>query len=76
MARTLTLRDVPEGIVRALRERAKRNHRSMQKEILSILERSVIDRAALRRVLAGARAGNSRPMGLDEIHEGIDEGRP
>jgi len=76
MARTLTLREVPEPIVRALRDRARRNRRSMQKEILSILQGAVIDRGALAEQLAALRSRVGARMTLDEMHSAIDEGRP
>jgi plasmid stability protein len=76
MARTLTLRNVPEQTVRALRERAKRNQRSMQKEILSILQGAVHDRASLADHLTAVRSRLGAGMTLDEIHSAIEEGRP
>jgi len=76
MARTLTLRNVPEAVLRALRGRARRNRRSMQKEILSILEEAAIDRASLVAQLAALRVRLGANMTLDEIHKAIEEGRP
>jgi plasmid stability protein len=76
MSRTLTLRDVPNPVVQALRDRARRNHRSMQKEVLSILQSAVVDRAALAERLAALRSHLGARMTLDEIHASIDEGRP
>ena len=76
MARTLTLRDVPEPVVRALRDRARRNNRSMQKEILSILQDTALDRASLARQLSALRIRLGAKMPLDEIHGAIAEGRP
>lgn len=76
MSRTLTVRSVPEPVVRALRERARRNRRSMQKEILSVLEGAVLDRASLTKQLAALRSGVGARMTLDEIHAAIEEGRP
>ncbi len=76
MAKTLTLRDVPEPVVRALSERARRNRRSMQKEILSILESTALDRASLTKQLAAVRSGLAAGMPFDEIHGAIEEGRP
>jgi plasmid stability protein len=76
MARTLTLRDVPEPVVRALRARAKRNRRSMQKEILSVLESAVLDRASLIEQISALRSRAGARMSLDEIHRAIEEGRP
>lgn len=41
MAVTLSIKNVPEELAERLRERAKRNHRSLQKELLAILEEAV-----------------------------------
>ena len=38
---TLTIRDVPEATVRNLKARAERTHRSLQREMLLILEESI-----------------------------------
>ena len=76
MPRTLTLRDVPEPVVRALRERARKNRRSMQKEILSILRGAALDRASLARQLSAMRSDLGARMTLEEIHGAIEAGRP
>jgi plasmid stability protein len=75
MSRTLTLRNVPEPVLRALRGRARRNRRSMQKEILSILEEAAVDRASLAEQLTALRVRLGAAMTLDEIHGAIEEGR-
>ena len=74
MSRTLTLRDVPEAVARALRERARRNRRSMQKEILAILQSAALDRASLAEQLSTLRSRLGVRMSLDEIHGAIEEG--
>lgn len=77
MSRTLTLRNVPDGVVRALRERAKRNKRSVQKELLSIVTQSMVDRASALAQIADLRRRHLRNgMTLAEIHRAIAEGRP
>ena len=38
---TLSIKNVPDDVVERLRERAKRNHRSMQGELITILEEAV-----------------------------------
>jgi plasmid stability protein len=76
MAKTLTLRKVPDDVVRSLRARARRNHRSMQREMLSIISSAVIDREGLAQQLRKCRAMLIRPMRIEEIHRAIDEGRP
>ena len=40
----LSIKDVPESWAEALRQRAARNHRSLQGELMAILERAVADR--------------------------------
>ena len=47
MAVNLTIKDVPERLVRKLRVRAARHHRSLQDELLSILEESVMEAGRL-----------------------------
>ena len=41
MSVSLSIKDVPDSLVRALRTRAQVNHRSMQGELMSILEAAV-----------------------------------
>ncbi len=76
MPRTVTLRNVPDSVVRALRARARRNRRSMQKETLAVLESAVVDRGSLIAQLAGLRARTGARMTLNEIHAAIRDGRP
>ncbi len=46
MAVSLSIKNVPEEIAAALRERAKANHRSVQGELMAILEAAVRPRPA------------------------------
>jgi plasmid stability protein len=41
IALSLSVKDVPEDLAQALRERAARNHRSLQGELMHILESAV-----------------------------------
>ena len=38
MSQTLTIRNVPDSLARKLKSRAERNHRSLQGEVMAILE--------------------------------------
>jgi len=40
----LSIKDVPETLAEALRQRAARNHRSLQGELMALLEESVADK--------------------------------
>ena len=44
MAVSLSIKDVPDTLARALRERAARNHRSVQGELMHILETALEER--------------------------------
>ena len=39
----LSIKDVPEAMAHALRERAARNHRSLQGELMAIIEQAALD---------------------------------
>ena len=41
MAVNLSIKNAPEGVVQRLRERAERHHRSLQGELLAIIEAAV-----------------------------------
>ena len=44
MGVSLSIKDVPEKLARALRDRAARNHRSIQGELMYILEQALEER--------------------------------
>jgi antitoxin FitA len=44
MAVSLSIKDVPDSLARALRQRAARNHRSIQGELMHILEAAVVEK--------------------------------
>lgn len=52
MAMNLSIKNVPEDVVQRLRERAERHHRSLQGELLAIIEEAV---------------RSSRPISVDEV---------
>lgn len=73
---TITIRNVPEGLAASLKDRARRNRRSMQQEILSLLEAAALDRqAALERIRQRLRhpydlgTGGEIQVSREELHE-------
>lgn len=54
---TLSIKNAPDDMVRRLKERARRNHRSLQGELMSILESAVAPKVTMTpaEVLAEAR---------------------
>jgi plasmid stability protein len=47
MAVNLSIKNAPDDVVRRLRQRAERNHRSLQRELLAIIEEAVRPEQAL-----------------------------
>ena len=63
MSVSLSIKDVPNEVVRRLRARAKLNHRSIQGELMSILETAVerLGRSRLRALARDQALGLSTP---------------
>lgn len=59
----LSIKNVPDDVARGLRERAARNHRSLQKELLMIVETAIREEGSfgVDALLAGARARGLTP---------------
>ena len=58
MTLNLSIKNVPQAVAERLRARAERNHRSLQGELLAIVEQAAQEPIALSR-LSAAPAGNS-----------------
>lgn len=56
----LSIKNAPDDVVERLRQRAARNHRSLQGELLAIVEAAVAEPGKLspREILARARRGD------------------
>lgn len=78
MAVNLSVKNAPDEVVRRLKERAARHHRSLQGELLSILEDAVSAPRQLtpEDVLARVRAlGLRTPSEAAEITRSMRDGR-
>jgi plasmid stability protein len=73
---TLTIRDVPEEHIVTLKERARRNRRSMQAELLIILDTILLTREEALQVIERTWEEQARPTTPDEIEAWIRESRP
>jgi len=67
MAVNLSVKNVPDELAELLRRRAAANHRSLQKELLSILEAAVGRGGAAR--AAGARAATREALTIEQVAE-------
>ena len=59
MGVNLSIKDVPEALAQSLRERAARNHRSLQGELMSIIEQAA-------RAAPSSRRWHPRASGVDK----------
>lgn len=70
---TISIKDVPEQWAQALRQRAARNHRSLQGELMSLIERAVVEPPAgsssstMTSTQADAIASPGQVVGFDRL---------
>ena len=71
----LSIKNVPDDLAADLRERAKRHHRSVQGELMSILEEATsptklsIEEAEMRLRASGLRTGDDSTNWLRELRD-------
>lgn len=68
MSVNLSVKNVPDPIVESLRERARRNHRSLQGEVMAILEQAAGQRPLTLRELSE----RVRQLGLSTPSESVE----
>lgn len=66
----LSVKDVPESWAEALRQRAARNHRSLQGELMAILERALDDPAVPAAPVNEATAMPTKVQGHRSVRRG------
>jgi plasmid stability protein len=72
---TLTIRNVPETVVKSLKEAAQRHGNSMEQEVRDMLVRN-LSRQELLDAIRASWAEQTRPTTPEEIEEWINQGRP
>lgn len=80
---TITIKNIPDNVYDRLKEQAKTNHRSLNSEVIVLMERAATlyrTDADVERILAGARATREMTSGYvltpEDIESAINEGRP
>jgi plasmid stability protein len=80
MATNFTLKNIPEDLYKKVKERAERNHRSINGEIISIINAAMASKhSSADEILARARAVRAQTGGFltdDFINQAKREGRP
>ncbi len=69
MSVNLSIKDLPDDLAERLRERAQRNHRSLQGELMAIVEAAV---GPARRMSAADIYARAKAAGLSAIDEFIE----
>jgi plasmid stability protein len=73
---TITVRNVPEEIMAALRELASRNGRSMEQQVRDLLAEVVVDRQAACDLIEAAWGRQERATRAEEVAAWIARSRP
>ena len=69
MAVNLSIKNAPDDVVQRLRERAARNHRSLQGELMAIIEDAVKEPRPARRLNIDEVRARIRALGLNAPDE-------
>lgn len=73
---TLTVRNVPEARIRALKERARRHGRSMEEELRQIIVESTRSLDEVCQAIEATWAQQTRPTEAAEVDRWLRESRP
>lgn len=73
---TLTVRKVPDVVIRALKEMARRNARSMEQEVRCLLESVALDRLSACRQIEESWKRQARSTAAEEVERWIKDSRP
>lgn len=65
----LSIKDVPEDIAEALRQKAARNHRSLQGELMSIIKHAVAGGSDAGQVVGASFEGRRGTRTIEELAE-------
>lgn len=68
---TLTIRNVPLATVEQLKERAKRNHRSLQGELMAIVDNVAAEAPTKKTITIEELAEQGRRLGLSTPSEAV-----
>ena len=72
---TLVIKNLPDELHARLREQAQRNHRSVTKEVVNLIESGLHAPRLPPRLSAPLELADGRLPGIDEIEAAIAEGR-
>lgn len=72
---TLVVKNLPEHLHERLRQQALRNHRSVTKEVVSLIEAGVAGEGLARTLPPPLKLKSDRVMSFEELQAAITDGR-
>jgi plasmid stability protein len=72
---TITVRNIPDEVIEMIKNRARRNKRSMEQEVRSILSGVVHDRERAMKRIESLWRKQKRPIPREEIDEWLRRAR-
>lgn len=72
---TLTIRNVPDGVVKSLKSLAQRNGRSMEQEVRELLEEHIGERISVLQQIEASWEKQTRRPTAAEVDNWIQAGR-
>ncbi|MCK5007930.1 MAG: hypothetical protein KAR73_11115 [Spirochaetales bacterium] len=64
---TITVRNIPEDVITMIKNRARRNKRSMEQEVRTILSEVVLDRERAMKRIESLWQQQKRPISKEEV---------
>jgi plasmid stability protein len=64
---TITVRNIPEEVITMIKNRARRNKRSMEQEVRTILSEVVLDRERAMKRIESLWQQQKRPISKEEV---------
>ncbi len=64
---TITVRNIPEDVITMIKNRARRNKRSMEQEVRTILSEVVLDRERAMKRIESLWQQQKRPISTEEV---------
>ncbi len=72
---TITVRNIPEEVIAMIKNRARRNKRSMEQEIRTILSEVVLDRERAMKRIESLWQQQKRPISKQEVDAWLRKAR-
>ena len=72
---TITVRNLPDSVVEALKELAERNSRSMEQEAREIISSRVMDRKTVVQLLEQGWKRHTRAISLEEAQDWLRQSK-